>query len=287
MTCSRVHGPAAPVALVNGTLAHLLDFDDIHYDAAMHAGADLGGGAGLGMARGVVVPHALAGIRRWLRGRCCVSGHQRHRVRPSPQRGWHPTAAWRISVIGCRCETSASSPSRDRQLTGTAAAQAGGLVSAGGTASKPLQVGKAAMGGVIAAEMAELSLNGNGNSGSIGSPRALPGHQIGRDVPRRARRQVATPLETATSPTPLRIHACCDRSCRRALPRRIRIRDIRRSKFSPIRSLCRSPAAECGRMEARHGSSPLVCGGTWHLNDATPDQFGGEHLKRADIRRNP
>jgi 2-methylcitrate dehydratase PrpD len=284
MTLFGSNGPAAPVALVNGTLAHLLDFDDIHYDAAMHAGAPTWAAAlGLGMARGVAARRIL---------RAFVAGYEVAAAfgingtgLALAGRGWHPTAVLaHLSSAVAACVLLGLDRAGIASALGTAAAQAGGLVSAGGTASKPLQVGKAAMGGVIAAEMAELSLNGNGSlveSGQLGLFQAM----IGRDVPLGGLGANWRLLGNSYKPyaSCAFTHAAIEAAG--ALSRVASVSDIRAVKifanpFAVQVAGCRMPAHGS---EARFSLSYAVALGLLGA-DATPDQFGGEHLDRADIR---
>jgi 2-methylcitrate dehydratase PrpD len=72
------------------------------------------------------------------------------------QRGWHPT-----SILGHMSATAACAallelePAAIERALGFAAVQAGGLMSSAGTMSKAFLVGKAAMNGVMAAQLAE------------------------------------------------------------------------------------------------------------------------------------
>src|SRR5271165_4140322 len=175
------NGAAAPVALVNATLAHLLDFDDLHYDAALHAGAPTWAAAlALGMARGI-------GARRVLQA--FVAGYEVAAALgindtgiTLAERGWHPTAVLaHFSSVAAACVLLNLDRTRLGSALGTAATQAGGLISAGGTASKPLQVGKAAMAGVMAAEMAESDVGGNSTLIEPNHLGLFPA-MIGRDV---------------------------------------------------------------------------------------------------------
>lgn len=277
------NGPAAPVAFVNGTLAHLLDFDDIHYDAALHAGAPTWAAAlALGMARGVAASRIL---------RAFIAGYEIAAAfgidgtgLALAERGWHPTAvlAHLSSAVAASVLLRLDRAELGSAL-GTAAAQAGGLVSAGGTASKFLQVGKAAMAGVIAAEMAKLSLNGNGSliePGRLGLFQAM----IGRDVSIRGLGSNWRLLGNSYKP-----YASCGFThsaieAARALSRVACIADIRRIRIfaNPVALQVAGYRTPINGSEARFSLPYAVALGLLGAA-ATPDEFGGKHLQRPDI----
>lgn len=278
------NGSAAPVAFVNATLAHLLDFDDIHYDAALHAGAPTWATAlALGMARGIAAQRIL---------RAFVAGYEVAAAfgidgigLALAERGWHPTAvlAHLSSVVAASVLLNLDRAGLASAL-GTAVAQAGGLVAAGGTASKPLQVGKAAMAGVIAAEMAELALNGNGNliePGHLGLFQAM----IGRDVSLSGLGANWHLLGNSFKP-----YASCGFThsaieAAHALSRVVSVPTIRQIKIfaNPIALQIAGNLTPVNGSEARFSLPYAVALGLLGA-DAKPAEFGGEHLQRADIR---
>jgi 2-methylcitrate dehydratase PrpD len=148
-------GAAAPIALINGTFAHALDYDDFHVASVHHVGAPTFAAVmALGMERGASGARVL---RAFIAGfevavRLGMSG----RGLRLAQAGWHPT-----SVLGAISAAVALADLLDMEgpaldgLLGHAAAQVGGLMAAAGTIAKPLLVGRAAMSAVIAADLAE------------------------------------------------------------------------------------------------------------------------------------
>ena len=278
------NGHAAPVAFVNATLAHLLDFDDIHYDAALHAGAPTWATAlALGMAREIPAQRIL---------RAFVAGYE---VAASfgidgtglalAERGWHPTAVLaHLSSAVAACVLLDLDRTGMASALGTAAAQAGGLVSAGGSASKPLQVGKAAMAGVIAAEMAELGLNGNGSliePGHLGLFQSM----IGQDVSPGGLGAHWRLLGNSYKP-----YASCGFThsaieAAHALSRGVCASDIRQIRIfaNPIALQVAGYMTPTNGSEARFSLSYAVALGLLGA-DAKPEEFAGEHLRRADIR---
>lgn len=148
-------GAAAPLALLNGTLSNALDFDDFHLESVFHAGAPtLAAAFALGLDRGRSGAEILAGfvagfevgVHLGLGG----TGMQLAR------RGWHPTSILgHLSAAAACAALLRLDPSAIERALGMAAVQAGGLMAAAGTVSKAFLVGKAAMNGVMAAELAE------------------------------------------------------------------------------------------------------------------------------------
>ena len=278
------NGHAAPVTFVNATLAHLLDFADIHYDAALHAGAPTWAAAlAVGMARGVPAQRIL---------RAFVAGYEVAAAfgidgtgLALAERGWHPTAVLgHLSSVVAACVLLNLDRTALASALGTAVAQAGGLVSAGGTASKPLQVGKAAMAGVIAAEMAELGLNGNGNLIEPG-PLGLFHAMIGRNVSLGELGANWHLLGNSYKP-----YASCGFThsaieAAHILARVVSATDIRQIRIfaNPIALQTAGHLTPVNGSEARFSLSYAVALGLLGA-DATPDEFGGEHLQRADIR---
>ena len=278
------NGHAAPVAFVNATLAHLLDFDDIHYDAALHAGAPTWATAlAIGMARGIAAQRIL---------RAFVAGYEVAAAfgidgtgLALAEHGWHPTAVLaHLSSVVTACVLLDLDRSGMASALGTAAAQTGGLVSAGGTASKPLQVGKAAMAGVIAAEMAELGLNGNGTliePGHLGLFHAM----IGRDVSLGGLGANWRLLGNSYKP-----YASCGFThsaieAAHALSRLVSISDIRQVRIfaNPVALQVAGYLTPINGSEARFSLSYAVALGLLGVH-AAPESFGGALLKRADIR---
>lgn len=152
---------AREAALINGGLAHALDFDDTHDEAVLHPGA-------------AVIPAALAAAERVAASGAdlldaIVVGYDVHvRVALAATRapgltGWHYTSACGIfgaaaaagRLLGLEAERMASA-------FGLACAQASGTLQSehDGTWAKRLQPGLAAGGGVLAAQLAAQGFRG-------------------------------------------------------------------------------------------------------------------------------
>jgi len=151
-TGARLAEPWA--ALVNGTAAHALDFDDNFDPAKAHASA-------------VLVPAILAlGEARGASGRDCLDayiaglqilGRVGQGVNPAHRnRGWHATAT--VGAIGAAaaCARLAGLDSgKAAMAVSIATSMAGGFMSQFGTMTKAMHAGLAAKSGVMAAALAE------------------------------------------------------------------------------------------------------------------------------------
>ena len=177
----RASAPSA--ALINGAAAHTLDFDDFHIASLLHPGAPtlaavLASGYATRRTGAEMLAAFVAGFEVGAR---CGSGGLGEAM---AAKGWHPTsilghlsAAAAVSAL-LKLDDDASS-----RALGLAAVQAGGLMAAAGSFAKPFAVGKAAMNGVIAAELASvggtapaslLDAPGRGLFGSLFQQPTLP-----------------------------------------------------------------------------------------------------------------
>lgn len=144
---------ASVAALCNGTLAHCLDFDDTYVSANTHASAPLWAaalalGEEINATRMALLMAFIAGFEVTARvgyglGEA-VTG-----------RGWHATGAFgRIGSAAACASLLQLNETRVAHSLGAAATQVSGLVGSFGTMSKPFHAGKAAMDGVISAQLA-------------------------------------------------------------------------------------------------------------------------------------
>ena len=152
-------GAAAAVALVNGTLSHSLDFDDMHFGSAFHAsGPTLAATLAIGMHQNV---SELEILNSFVAGYEVGTAMGDLGLGPSlAAAGWHPTGI--LGHFSATCAVAALLGLNQEQVAnalGLAATQAAGLQSSGGTMAKPFHVGKAAMNGVMAAELALLGMD--------------------------------------------------------------------------------------------------------------------------------
>jgi len=160
---------AVAAAFSNGIATHILEFDDVHKGSTLHAAAP-------------VIPAALAvAEREHSSGRKFLTavalGYEAAlrvgaAVNPSHYRYWHPTgtaatfgaAAAAGSLLGLNAIEM-------RNALGSAGTQAAGLweFNADGSMSKHLHPGKAAMNGILSADLAR--------EGFTGAPRILEGER--------------------------------------------------------------------------------------------------------------
>lgn len=171
------HGLAAPwAALVNGTAAHALDFDDNFDPAKAHATA-------------VLVPAILAlADQQGASGADCIDayivglqilGRAGQGVNPwHRNRGWHATATMGAIGAAAACARLLSLPSRRAAYAlSISTSMAAGFMSQFGTMTKPLHAGLAAKAGVMAASLAQSGVTAGLDSfdGGTGMNRLMVG----------------------------------------------------------------------------------------------------------------
>ena len=152
---------ATEAALVNGTAAHALDFDDTglkgHPSAvlvpAILAVADETGATGADM-----ITAYLAGYETW--GELIYREADQH-----PAKGWHITGIFGAIAAAAAC---ASLKRLDARTSATAlalaASQSSGLLSNFGSMTKPMHAGLAARSGVFAAELAAAGMSASADA---------------------------------------------------------------------------------------------------------------------------
>jgi 2-methylcitrate dehydratase PrpD len=150
--------PAPWAALVNGTAAHALDFDDNFDPAKAHASA-------------VLVPAILAlAEQESASGRQCLDayiaglqilGRVGQGVNPAHRnRGWHATATVGAVGAAAACARLLSLDSRAAaHAVSLATSMAAGFMSQFGTMAKPLHAGLAAKSGILAASLARAGID--------------------------------------------------------------------------------------------------------------------------------
>lgn len=158
--CDATRVGAWQAALINGATGHALDFDDV--SARMHghpsvpvlpaalAVAQLRAVSGRDFLRGVVVGHeAQARI-----GEVLGDSHYARGFHATGTIGAFGAAAAAATLLGLDAE-------RTAHALGLAATQAAGLKSMFGSMAKPLHAGKAAMNGLMAAQLAARGFTAN------------------------------------------------------------------------------------------------------------------------------
>ncbi|MPZ87739.1 MAG: MmgE/PrpD family protein [Nitriliruptorales bacterium] len=150
----------ADAALVNGSAAHALDFDDTHMALPGHPTTPVLSGL-LAVAEQRHLPGEallralLCGIEVELRlGRMAQPHHY--------ETGWHATATLGSIGAAVACaEALGATVEQRRAAIGIAVSHASGLKSMFGTMCKPVQVGRAAANGVFAARLAQRGMTSN------------------------------------------------------------------------------------------------------------------------------
>jgi 2-methylcitrate dehydratase PrpD len=151
---------AAAAAFANGVASHILELDDVHKGATLHGAAP-------------IIPAALAvAEREHANGACFLLavaiGYEAalrigEAVNPSHYRFWHPTGtAGTFGAAAAAASLLGLDASQTLDALGSAGTQAAGLweFNADGAMSKHLHPGKAAMDGVLSADLAQLGFTG-------------------------------------------------------------------------------------------------------------------------------
>ena len=153
--------PAIYSALINGTMGHLLEIDDVHSASVIHPAAP-------------VMPATLSvAEQRSVNGKelilAIVVGYEieirlAEAIMPSHYKFWHNTATCgSFGATAAAGKILGLSQDEFENAFGITSTQASGLTTAFGTLSKPLQVGKAAFNGVLAALLAKNGFTGPRN----------------------------------------------------------------------------------------------------------------------------
>lgn len=154
-TARRAKAPEA--AMVNGTAAHVLDFDDValrgHPSAAM-VPAIIAEAEELDAPGEALVAAYVAGYEIWA---------ELNRREPDPlhAEGWHPTAIYGTLAATAACANLRQlSASQATHAIALAASQASGLTANFGSSSKSFHIGRAASTGVLCARLAAAGATG-------------------------------------------------------------------------------------------------------------------------------
>lgn len=146
---------SADAALINGTAAHALDFDDVAiggHPSTVLVPAIIAEAQALGRSGADAVRAYLVGYEVWA---------ELFRREPDAYhlKGWHPTAVLGTIGAAAACAHLRRLPvDQCRHAIALAASFAGGLVANFGTMTKPLHAGRAAAAGVEAAQLAAAGL---------------------------------------------------------------------------------------------------------------------------------
>ena len=153
-------GSAAAAAFANGVAAHILERDDIHKTSTVHGGAPI-----VSAALAVAEREHASGLQFLTAVAVGYEAALRigEVVNPSHYRFWHPTGT--VATFGAAAAAGSLLRLSTEQMIdafGSAGTQAAGLweFNADGTMSKHLHPGKAAMNGVMAADLARAGFTG-------------------------------------------------------------------------------------------------------------------------------
>ena len=145
---------AAPIAaLCNGTLAHCLDFDDTYVKGITHTSAPVWAAvSALGEEVKATEAEMLNAFITGFEVSARAGGGLGEAV---TARGWHGTGIFgRLGAAAAAAVLLKLDRNASRHALGLAATQTSGLVASFGTMAKPFHAGKAAMDGVLAAQLA-------------------------------------------------------------------------------------------------------------------------------------
>ena len=154
--------PAHEAALANGTIAHMLDYDDFSVAFGGHSSVVLlpvvlALGEKLRCSGEKVLLAYIVGFEVATRiGLACFIHHY--------ELGWHTTATFgTIGAAAAAAKLLKLNSAKSRTALGIAASLAGGLKRNFGTMTKPLHAGNAARNGIVAASLAEQGFTADGN----------------------------------------------------------------------------------------------------------------------------
>jgi 2-methylcitrate dehydratase PrpD len=154
--CGGRTTPALAV-LANGTMTHAMDFDDTHPMGAGHpSGPCWSTALALSEEHGYTERQAIAAFIAGFEVMAKLGGGGPPGVGRSLQRrGLHPTSVFgRVGAAAVASSLMKLDEQRIAYALGIAATTAGGLVGSFGTHGKPFHAGKAAMDGILAAQLA-------------------------------------------------------------------------------------------------------------------------------------
>ena len=196
---------AAAAAFANGVASHILELDDIHPTSTVH------GGAPIVSAALAVAEREHASGERFLTA--VAVGYEAalrigEAVNPSHYRFWHPTGT--VATFGAAAAAGSILRLSAEQMIdafGSAGTQAAGLweFNADGTMSKHLHPGKAAMNGIMAADLARAGFTGARRilEGDRGFIRAMS------EAADLSRLTAGLPVIRKVQENCYKLHACC------------------------------------------------------------------------------
>jgi 2-methylcitrate dehydratase PrpD len=138
-------------ALLNATAGHALDYDDVAIDghpSVVLVPAILAEGERLGASGAELIAAYVAGYEVW--GELASRDEDKHHGK-----GWHPSAVFgAVAAAAAGARLAKLDAGKTTHALAAAASMAGGLTANFGSMMKPLQVARAAQGGLLAARLA-------------------------------------------------------------------------------------------------------------------------------------
>ena len=142
---------SAEAALINATAGHALDYDDVAIDghpSVVLVPAILAEGERLGAGGAELIAAYVAGYEVW--GELASRDEDKYHAK-----GWHPSGVFgAIAAAAAGARLAKLDAGRTAHAIAAAASMSAGLTANFGSMMKPLQVARAAQGGVIAARLA-------------------------------------------------------------------------------------------------------------------------------------
>ncbi len=151
----RGRAASADAALVNGTAAHALDYDDTGLDGHPSVAlvpAIFAEGERLRASGKELIAAYVAGYETW--AELVTRDADKHHGK-----GWHPTAVFgTLAAAAAASRLARLNPEKTAHALGIAASMAAGLAANFGSMTKAFQVGRAAQSGVVAARLAAAGM---------------------------------------------------------------------------------------------------------------------------------
>lgn len=140
-------------ALINGTMAHCLDYDDTHVASTTHISAPtIAASFALGTHLNATEHDILCAL---ITGFEVAARLGKNAGQPANLNGFHATGIFgTFGSVSAACVLLRLSDNEIQNAFGAAATQTGGLSASFGTMSKPFHAGKAAFNGILSAELA-------------------------------------------------------------------------------------------------------------------------------------
>ena len=142
---------SSDAALINGTAAHALDYDDVALDghpSVVLTPTVLAEGERLRAPGKAILAAYVAGYETW--AELLSRDPDKHHGK-----GWHPTAVFgAVAAAAAASSLARLDPQQTANALALSASMAGGLVANFGSMTKPFQAGRAAQSGILAARLA-------------------------------------------------------------------------------------------------------------------------------------